>query len=213
MKCDKFVFFQHGILKVVGGEEGTAAGVKVLEQLVQYMINPSFLPSISWTGRGKDKGSKIPLCGFPRIVNFIAVSVNKADSTFTNEKTMNKLKYKILKQAPIKFGKLQKTQNNSEKENHIQSSTLRNDSPSPSDFMVENTAVEHIQQQSTVPQFMPKTLQRSQPPMQVYSQFTQPLQVQTQMQIQPTDQQTMTIDSNTLNVLHKLGIFMPHHGT
>lgn len=76
-----------------------------VEKVVHHLICPEYLPSMSWTGRGKGKEKKVALSSFIHIVNFICVTVNKIDKKLTDEKVKYILKYKILKHAPTKFGR------------------------------------------------------------------------------------------------------------
>lgn len=87
--------------KLDGGE----AVDKVLERMTHYLIKPSFLPQISWTGRGRGKEKKIALSAFVQIVNFIAISMNKIDKNYKYKNVVSDLTYGILKRAPSKFGK------------------------------------------------------------------------------------------------------------
>lgn len=73
------------------------------------IIEPTFLPSISWSGRGRGKELKIALSKYTKIVNLIAEILNKADENFDQLKTIQCLKYKIIKYAPAKFGLKEKT--------------------------------------------------------------------------------------------------------
>lgn len=90
----------------VGKSSGTGSGSAMLEKVVHAMIAVTLLPDISWTGRGKVKDEKIPLCTFIHIVNFIKVAVRKADNSFRDEVFDRQLKYTILKRAQSKYGKI-----------------------------------------------------------------------------------------------------------
>lgn len=100
-----FILLQTNVVGAIGGVNGSEDGCRVLEKLVHSLIDPLFLPNVSWTGRGKGKERKVSLCGYSHLINFIVVTVNKADTNFTEDKVNQKLKYTILKHAPSKFGK------------------------------------------------------------------------------------------------------------
>lgn len=68
------------------------------------LIEPAFLPSISWSGRGRGKEMKIPLSKFSNTVNLIALALEKADKKFDQLETIKCLKYKVIKYAPAKYG-------------------------------------------------------------------------------------------------------------
>lgn len=73
--------------------------MEALKTLVHYIINPNFLPNISWTGRGKGNERKIALSGFVHLIDFITALVTRADSKFTRQKVQKKITYAILKHA------------------------------------------------------------------------------------------------------------------
>lgn len=96
---------QLNVIEAIGGTNGSADGLKVLEKIVHSLISSQFLPSISWTGRGKGNERKIALSKYINLMNAITVTACKADVNFTSDKSTHKLKYTILKHAPSKFGK------------------------------------------------------------------------------------------------------------
>lgn len=83
----------------------TGSGSAMLERVVHAMIEVSFLPSMSWTGKGKVKDEKIALGTFIHVINFIKVAVRRTDSSFSDEMFDGQIKYVILKRAPSKYGK------------------------------------------------------------------------------------------------------------
>lgn len=89
---------------MIGGVNGETGGFQVLEILMQTLISPSYLPSISWTGRGKGKERKTALNSFTQTVNIITVTVMKADSSYSSKKVQEAITYEILKRAPNKYG-------------------------------------------------------------------------------------------------------------
>lgn len=91
-------------MTVIGGTGGNSDGTKVLEPVVHALIEPSFLPSISWTGRGRGKEMKIALSKYTKITSMIIDVLNKADRKFDQTTTIKSLKYKIIKHAPTKYG-------------------------------------------------------------------------------------------------------------
>lgn len=96
--------FQLNILTEIGGTKGNADGTKIIESIFHTIITPAFSPDISWTGRGRGKEEKIALSKYSNITNVIAEVMQKADRRFDQLKTLNCLKYKVLKRAPGKFG-------------------------------------------------------------------------------------------------------------
>lgn len=104
--CNFFfkLFSQFKILKCIGGTAGKSNGAKVLEPLVHALITPTFLCSISWTGRGKGKEKKIPLNGYVNVLNLITLIMNKADKSYNQLMVEKDLKYKIIKHATTKYG-------------------------------------------------------------------------------------------------------------
>lgn len=107
------------ILSEIGGTRQNSDGSKVLEPVVHALIAPDFLPSISWSGRGRGKESKIALSKYTRITNLIGEVVNLADGNFDQIKTLKDLKYKILKYAPAKYGCKEKGNSNDVDSNHL----------------------------------------------------------------------------------------------
>lgn len=103
----------------IGGTHSNSDGSKVLEPIVHALIAPEFLPSISWSGRGRGKEVKIALTKYIRITNLIAEVVNLADGNFGQLRTLKDLKYKILKYAPAKFGSKDKSNQNDVDNNHL----------------------------------------------------------------------------------------------
>lgn len=91
-------------MKNIGGSSGKGNGAKILQPIVHTIISPTFLCSISWTGRGKGKERKIPFSIYVNIVNMITKLVTAADKNYTQVKTIEDLKYKIIKHAPAKYG-------------------------------------------------------------------------------------------------------------
>lgn len=91
-------------LQSIGGSTGKSNGAKLLEPLVHSLITPTFLSSISWTGRGKGKEKKIALNAYVKLLNLITVTLNKADKSYNQLKTENELKYKIIKYARTEYG-------------------------------------------------------------------------------------------------------------
>lgn len=79
-----------------------------MEPVVHALIAPDFLPSISWSGRGRGKEEKIALSKYTKLINLIVETVIRADATFDNLQTIKSLKYKILKYAPAKYGSKEK---------------------------------------------------------------------------------------------------------
>lgn len=106
MKC--LIDFQLNLLTAIGGTRGKSNGAKVIEAVVHTLIDPAFLPAISWSGRGRAKEEKIPLSKYSNVTNLIAEVMNKADRSFDQLKTLNSLKYKVIKYAPAKYGSKQK---------------------------------------------------------------------------------------------------------
>lgn len=102
---------QANLVEKVGGDKGTADGFKVLDNIMRAIINPSFLPSMSWTGRGKGKEQKIAFNGYPNLFNMITVAVMKADSQYDSTKVQEAITYEVLKRAPSKFGRKAKSRN------------------------------------------------------------------------------------------------------
>lgn len=49
---------------------------------------------------------KKALSKYFNIVNLITATTSKADTSYTNDKSTHKIKYTILKHAPMKFGKV-----------------------------------------------------------------------------------------------------------
>lgn len=92
------------ILTNIGGKSGNSDGKKILEPIVLAIIEPVFLPSISWSGRGRANEKKIALVAYQNIVNLIALLMSKADKKFNYSATVKALKYKIIKHAPAKYG-------------------------------------------------------------------------------------------------------------
>lgn len=88
----------------IGGTQGNSDGSKVIEAIVHTVIEPTFLPAISWTGRGRGKEKKISLSKYTNVTKLIAEVMNKADRSFDLSKTLSCLKYKIIKHAPTKYG-------------------------------------------------------------------------------------------------------------
>lgn len=87
-------------------DDGESTGDDVLERLTHFLINPSFLPSVSWTGRGKGKERKVSLSAHNQLMNFIVLTVNKIDKKYNYKKIKNEMTYSILKRAPMKFSKV-----------------------------------------------------------------------------------------------------------
>lgn len=115
MSSNNFTFIlQFNVLKFIGGVNGNNDGEKVLEPVVHSLISPKFLSSISWTGRGRGKERKISLNFYENLVNLITLIVNKADTKFSQLKTLNTLKYKIIKYAQTKFGDRDPSSTNSD---------------------------------------------------------------------------------------------------
>lgn len=92
------------ILTSIGGSNGKSNGSKIIELVVHSIIEPTFLPYISWSGRGKEKDEKIALSKYSNIINLISLVMNKADKKFNQLETTKALKYKIIKYAPAKYG-------------------------------------------------------------------------------------------------------------
>lgn len=93
---------------MIGGTRGNSDGSKVLEPVVHALIEPNFLPSISWTGRGRGKEVKIALSKYTRITNVITDVMNRADRKFDQTTTIKNLKYKIIKHAPTRYASNEK---------------------------------------------------------------------------------------------------------
>lgn len=100
--------FQLNMLTDIGGTRGKSDGTKVIEAVVHTLIDPAFLPAISWSGRGRAKEEKIALGKYSNLTKLIAEVMNKADRSFDQLKTLNSLKYKVIKYAPAKFASKQK---------------------------------------------------------------------------------------------------------
>lgn len=92
------------LLTDIGGTRGKSNGKKVIDAVVHSLIDPTFLPSISWSGRGRAKEEKIALSKYTRLTKFIHEVMSKADRNFDYQKTLNVLKYRVLKYAPAKYG-------------------------------------------------------------------------------------------------------------
>lgn len=90
----------------MGKLDNGASGDEILERMTHYLICPSFLPHVSWTGRGKGKERKFALSSCVRLVNFIVITINKIDSSYNHKKVVSDMTYGILKRAPLKFGKI-----------------------------------------------------------------------------------------------------------
>lgn len=105
-------FFQVNCILAIGGDDGNAEGEIVLERIVCSLISPTFLPVISWTGKGKQKERKVALCRFTHLIDFIKVMTFKADNSFTEAQFRDKLIYGILKRAPSKYGASSKNDDN-----------------------------------------------------------------------------------------------------
>lgn len=86
-------------------DDGESSGDVLLERLIHYLICPSFLPQISWTGRGKGKERKFAMSACVQLINFIVITMNKIDKSYNNKKVVGEITYGILKRAPSKFGK------------------------------------------------------------------------------------------------------------
>lgn len=86
-------------------DDGETCANQALERLMCYLISPSYLPRVSWTGRGKGKERKVSLSACVQLVNFIVIVVNKIDGSFNHKKVVAELTYGLLKRAPTKFGK------------------------------------------------------------------------------------------------------------
>lgn len=80
----------------------------MIEAVVHTLIDPGFLPAISWSGRGRGKEEKIALSKYSNVTKLIVEVMNKADRNFDQLKTLNALKYKVIKYAPAKYGSKQK---------------------------------------------------------------------------------------------------------
>lgn len=92
------------VLQKIGGINGKAKGVKVLEPLVHAIIEPKMLANISWTGRGKGNEKKIPMSANVNIVRLITSLCEKADSSYLPKQCKHDIVYKILKHAVSKYG-------------------------------------------------------------------------------------------------------------
>lgn len=92
------------ILCEIGGSQGKGDGAKILESVVHKVIQPAFLPKISWSGRGRGNETKIALCQYSNVINLISIVVNRGDRKFNQGETEKCLKYKIIKYAPTRFG-------------------------------------------------------------------------------------------------------------
>lgn len=101
--------FQANLVEKVGGDKGTADGFKVLNNIMRTIINPSLLPFISWTGRGKGKEQKIAFNVYRNLVNMITVAVMKADSQYDSTQVQESLTYEVFKRAVSKYGKKAQT--------------------------------------------------------------------------------------------------------
>lgn len=71
---------------------------------MQALINTSYLPEISWTGRGKKKERKVAFSRFTHLIDFIKVMTLKADNEYSDDQVDYRLTYHIFKRAPSKFG-------------------------------------------------------------------------------------------------------------
>lgn len=91
-----------------------ADGFEVLQKLVLCLISSSFLPFVSWTGRGKGNERKVALCNYLHIRDFLTKTVCRADKSYNEEKITRKLTYTILKHAPAKFGKPKEVSSNTD---------------------------------------------------------------------------------------------------
>lgn len=99
-----FLLFQASCIERIGGDNGDADGEVVLEKIVHCLISPTFLPQISWTGRGKQKEKKVAFCRLTHLIDLIKVTTMKSDGSFTDAQFKDKLIYGILKRAPSKYG-------------------------------------------------------------------------------------------------------------
>lgn len=96
----KEFFFQSDVLKVIGGTTGLADGKKVLQAIVQSVIAPEFLSTISWTGRAASgKSKKIALETYKNVKMLFSDVAILADKKLTIEMVEHILKYKIIKYA------------------------------------------------------------------------------------------------------------------
>lgn len=86
-------------------DDGHVSGSQVLERLMCYLISPSYLPQVSWTGRGKGKERKFSLSACSQLINFIVIVVKNVDERFNYRKVVAELTYGLLKRALSKFGK------------------------------------------------------------------------------------------------------------
>lgn len=100
------------ILVEKGGKRGKSDGSKVVKPVVHALIAPEFLPLISWTGRGNGKERKIALKKYTQIINLIVQVLKLADTNFDEAKTLQNLKYKIIKPAPANYGSKEKSSHN-----------------------------------------------------------------------------------------------------
>lgn len=100
-------FFQSVIMSNL--DDGESSSVDILERLMLFLISPSFLPHVSWTGRGKGKKRKFALNACIHLINFIVLTMNKIDKRYNNKKIEKDITYVILKRAPFKYGKSKKS--------------------------------------------------------------------------------------------------------
>lgn len=118
-------------------DDGETSGNDVLQRLMHYLISPKYLPQVSWTGRGKGKERKFALSACVQLVNFIVLTMNKIDSSYTHKKVVSEITYGILKRAPSKFGK-SKASNQKDGPASI-SSERQEDSADPSSLVIART--------------------------------------------------------------------------
>lgn len=101
----------------------------MLEKIVESLISTSYLPDISWTGKGKQKERKVALCRFNHLIDFVKATTFKADTHYTEAKFKDKLIYGILKRAPSKYGVGNNKENVSDTSEILQASNTAAKSP------------------------------------------------------------------------------------
>lgn len=123
------LLFQASCIERIGGDKGDADGEIVLERIVHCLISPTFLPQISWTGKGKQKEKKVALCRLTHLIDLIKVTTVKSDRSFTDAQFKDKLIYGILKRAPSKYGITGKNDDKTKASTSQPEKPVLNDSP------------------------------------------------------------------------------------
>lgn len=93
--------FQFDLFTIIGGKDGASDGVKLLKAIFGYLIEPQFLRTISWSGKGdpKTKEKKIRFEKFSEVVSLIHEVCSTADKKYTHFECHKSMVYKIFKTA------------------------------------------------------------------------------------------------------------------